>query len=110
MNNTTLNPCTFRRIADQLHADVELPSIDADNVSCLRSAIVDRLNVPGYECNHLFVDFTMVEHAGSRCLSLCLELHNIMKVRAGSMTITGLNRHVAWLFESMHLQKVLNVA
>ena len=110
MNKTTSNLCTFRRIADQLHADIETPSIDEESAEVLLSAILDRLNTPGMECNHLFLDFTMVQQAGSRCLSLCLELHHLMKIRAGSMTITGLNRHVTWLFESMHLQKVLNVA
>lgn len=110
MNKTTLNPCTFRRIAEKLHADIDTPSIDEENAPALLTAIVARLNTPGSECTHLFLDFTMVEHAGSRCLSLCLELHHIMKIRAGSMTITGLNRNVSWLFESMHLQKVLNVA
>jgi len=110
MNKTTLNLCTFRRIANQLHADIETPSIDEENAAGMLSAIVDRLNAPGMECTHLFLDFTMVQQAGSPCLSLCLELHHLMKIRAGSMTITGLNRHVTWLFESMHLEKVLNVA
>ena len=109
MTNMNTLHCTFRRVGTTLIAHVCTDTID-DAMAChLVSEIKQRIDA-GPECDHLTIDCHQVQQAGSSCLSLCLELNNLMEIRGGTTAITGLNAHLDWLFRSVQLDKVLHVA
>ena len=101
--------CHFRRMGTSMFVHVCDARIDDELAIEITSEIKQRLNASP-ECDHLTIDFTNVRQAGSTCLSLCLEVNNLMELRSGTAVITGLNAHLDWLFRSVHLDKVLRVA
>ena len=109
MLNTHALHCTFRRVDTNLIAHVCTEQIDEDMACHLVTEIKQRID-EGPECEHLTIDCHQVKQAGSSCLSLCLELNNLMELRGGTTAITGLNAHLDWLFRSVQLDKVLHVA
>ena len=109
MLNTNTLHCTFRRVGDTLIAHVCTSQIDDDMARHLVNEIKQRIEA-GPDCEHLTIDCHQVQQAGSSCLSMCLELNNLMEIHGGSTVITGLNPHLDWLFRSVQLDKVLHVA
>ena len=109
MLKTSSLHCTFRRVGPKLIAHVRTSQIDDAMARHLVSEIKGRLDADA-ECEHLTLDFHQVKQAGSSCLSLCLELNNLMDLKGGTTAITGLNAHLDWLFRSVRLDQVLHVA
>ena len=108
-SSTSTLHCTFRRVGNSLIAHVCTEHIDDAMALHLVTQIKQRIEA-GVECDHLTIDCHQVKQAGSSCLSLCLELNNLMELRGGTTAITGLNAHLDWLFRSVQLDKVLHVA
>jgi len=109
MQKTKKLHCHFRRMGTSMFVHVCDTRIDDELAAGITSDIKQRLD-SSPECDHLSIDFSHVKQAGSTCLSLCLELNNLMELRGGTTVITGLNAHLDWLFRSVHLDKVLRVA
>ena len=109
MLNTKKLHCNFCRMNTSLFVHVCDARIDEDLAAGITDEIKERLKA-NPECTHLTIDFSSVKQAGSTCLSLCLEMNNLMEIRQGTTVITGLNAHLDWLFRSVHLDKVLRVA
>ena len=110
LNLTKNTTCDFLRVGSVLVATINTDRINEDSARQITNEILERLEGCGGTCQQLTIDFSQVVHAGSCCLSLCLELNNVMELRDGSTVITGLDTHLRWLFEAVHLDRVLTLA